>query len=124
VLKSEENNGSVTATLICKFDEDRSLKEHYTVNENGVTVAIEGDGEIGYALPAFCFDGEAYSQISSCDNCLTVSYEGWTCRYTVNGAVLDLNRTAANRNGHYRAFLAVSENELDVKIEIVKNKNN
>ena len=51
---------------------------------------------------------------------LTVSYEGFICRYTTNGKIVDLNKIAANRNGHYRVFIATSQNTLDVKIEITK----
>jgi hypothetical protein len=120
VLNTATDEESASADILCKFADDRTVKEHYTVNENGVSITIEGDGEIGYALPAFCFDGEVSPKITAEDNSLTISYKGWICIYTTSGTILDLNRIAANRNGHYRAFLTASQNTLNVKIEIAK----
>ena len=114
------DNESSSATLLCKFADDRTVREHYTVNKNGVSITVEGDGEIGYALPAFCFDGDVSPEITVGDHSLTVSYEGFICRYTTSGKIIDLNRTAANRNGHYRVFIATSQNTLNVRIEITK----
>ena len=85
-----------------------------------MSITVDGDGEIGYTLPAFCFDGEVSAEIVSDDHSLTVYYEGWMCRYTTDGTILDLNSIAANRNGHYRVFVATSQHTLNVKIEIVK----
>ena len=34
----------------------------------------------------------------------------------------DLNRTAANRNGHYRALIATANNRLAVEIKIEKSQ--
>ena len=84
-------------------------------------IEVEGDGEIGYALPAFCFDGKTKPTIAVSEHLLAVSYEGWICRYSTNGRIVDLNKTAANRSGYYRTFLAVGQNKLDLKIEIIKD---
>jgi hypothetical protein len=119
-LSTKTDKDSASATVICRFDDDRSVKEHYTVNENGVSIKVEGDGEIGYSLPAFCFDGEISPKITVGEHSLTVSYDGWTCKYTTSGTIIDLNKIAANRNGHYRTFIAKAENTLDVKVEIVE----
>ena len=118
VLESRTDKNSASATLLCSIADDHRIKENYTVNKNGVAITIEGDGEIGYTIPAFCFDGEIAPEIVAEDHSLTVFYEGWICRYTTNGTVLDLKRTAANRNGHYKVFLATSENVLEIKVEI------
>jgi hypothetical protein len=120
VLNTSTDKDSASTTILCRFSDDRSVKEYYVVNQNGVSITVEGNGEIGYTLPAFCFDGEKYTDICADGNCLTVSYEGWVCRYTTNGVVSDLNRIAANRNGHYRAFIVTAQNTIDVKIEITK----
>lgn len=120
VLESQTDQDGASATLLCTFGNGKTIREHYTVNENGVSLIVEGDGEIGYTLPAFCFDGEDYPPIIADNTSLTVSYEGWICRYTTNGTILDLNEIAANRNGHYRIFVATSKNTLNVKIEITK----
>ena len=106
--------------LLCKFTDGREIKESYTVDENGVSITVGGDGTLGYVLPAFCFDGANKPVIEVGQNALTVAYDGWICRYTTDGTILDLHQTAANRNGHYNVFLATAENDLHLHIEIVK----
>ena len=113
---------SASSTILCKFADDRVVKEHYTVNEKGVSITVEADGEIGYTLPAFCFDGELAPGITVGDHSLTISYDGWVCKYSTNGSIFDLNRIAANRNGHYRVFIAKAENLLDLKVDILEKK--
>ena len=121
VLETATDKNSASATMLCKFTEDRVVKEHYTVNENGVSIKVECDGAVGYALPAFCFDGEISPEITIDAHSLTVSYEGWICRYTTTGTISDLNQVAVNRNGHYSIFIATGQNTLNVKIEITKS---
>lgn len=120
LLNAITDKDSALATIQCEFNGDCVIKEHYEVNENGVSITVEGDGEIGYTLPAFCFDGEKHTDIAMDRDSLTVSYDGWICRYTTNGVIFDLNRIAANRNGHYHTFLATAQHTLNVKIEITK----
>ena len=120
LLNATTDKDSALATIQCEFNDDCVVKEHYEVNENGVSITVEGDGEIGYTLPAFCFDGEKHTDIAMDRDSLTVSYDGWICRYTTNGVIFDLNRIAANRNGHYHTFLATAQHTLNVKIEITK----
>lgn len=120
VLESRTDKNSASATILCNFTDSQIIKEHYTVNENGVSITIEGDGEIGYAIPAFSFDGESAPGIFAEKQRLTVFYGEWLCRYTTDGIILDLNQIAANRNGHYRIFAATAQNTLNVKIEITK----
>lgn len=121
ILECEQKNGFATATLLCRLTENQSAKEHYTVNENGVEICVEGDGMLGYTLPALYFDGEVTPKIELDEHSLTVFYNGWICKYTTNGTVTDLQKIAANRNGHYRTFLATAQNTLNVNIEIVKS---
>lgn len=109
-----------SATILCQFPGIQTVREHYTVNESGVSITVEGDGEIGYTLPAFCFDGEVSPKITLDNHVLTVSYDGWVCKYAASGRISDLNLIAANRNGHYRVFLASAQNALTIKIEITK----
>ncbi len=122
ILESETTADTASATLLCRFENGNTVRERYTVNENGVSIMVEGNGEIGYTLPAFCFDGEITPEIITDDHSMTISYEGWVCRYTTNGTIINLNRTAANRNGHYQAFLAIGEEEIHVNIELIKQK--
>lgn len=120
LISTAEERDFASAALSCSFPDGTTLKESYKVSENGVNITVEGDEEIGYALPALCFDGEIRPYINCTKNTLTVSYEGYICRYTTDGRITDLGRVAANRNGHYRAFVASADKKLSVKIEIVK----
>lgn len=120
VLTHGTDESTAFATLSCRFATGETVEESYTVDKNGVRIVIEGEGTVGYALPAFCFDGENAPEIKCDGKILTVLYQGWVCRYTTDGAILDTGKTAANRNGHYRVFASVAEKRLSVQIEILK----
>ena len=109
-----------SAELCCRFKNGSETRESYIVNADGVSVRVCGDGEIGFALPALCFDGERHTDISVSEHSLSIAYDGWICRYSTDGEITDLGRIAANRNGHYKAFLAVGKQEIHVSVEIVK----
>lgn len=115
-----EKEDMACATVLCRFAEQTEVLTEYAVSEDGVTLSVSGNGEIGCLLPALCFDGEKHSEITVGEHSLEIFYEGWVCRYTVDGTIADTGRIGANRNGHYRAFLASAQNTLNVKIEIVK----
>ena len=108
------------ATLLCRFEEGTEIRETYEVEENGVSIGLTSQGEFGYVLPAFAFDGENETEIALEKNVLTVSYEGWVCRYTASGSISEFDRIGANRNGHYRSFLVKGEKAIQIKIEIEK----
>ena len=120
VIESKADKDSAQATLLCSFDNENAVYESYFVDKNGVSVSVKGNGKIGYALPAFCFDGEIEPKIIAKKNFLEVYYNGWVCRYTTNGEILNLNKVAANRNGRYQVYLATAPTKLNVKIEINK----
>ena len=120
VVKTSVEAASASATLLCRFASGASLTEHYTASANGIGITIEGEGEIGFTLPALCFDGENAPRIEADMHRLCVHYEGWVCRYTTNGKVLNTGKIAANRNGHYRVYLASGYGKVDVQIEIFK----
>ena len=121
VLNTAEKAESAEASLLCAFDNGISVNEFYSVSSDGVSIYLECDGEIGFALPAFYFDGEEYTEISESKNSLTVTYGGWQCRYTTDGEIIILNKTAKNRNGYYKAYLASAKSRLNIKIQIIKN---
>ncbi len=116
---ARELEDSAEATLLCHFSTGTVIKEHYTVNESGVSITVSGEGEIGYALPALSYDGEGYAEVACTEDTLSVTYGGWVCRYTVDGKIEELPITAANRNGHYRAFAAIGKDALNIRIEIL-----
>ena len=108
------------AQLVCTFESGEQVEHGYSVSNNGVDITVRGEGEIGYFLPAFVFDGETETQIKVEQNTLEISYLGWVCRYSTSAPILELDRPARNRNGHYRSFMTQGMNEIKIKIEIVK----
>lgn len=106
-VKNELENGALLTTS-------------YKVDADGVLVKIKGSEGVACMLPAFFFDGEKYTEIKQSENELCVSYEGYVCRYTVNGEITDTNTVTANRNGHYKKYVAYADKELTVGIKIEK----
>ncbi|MBO5701666.1 MAG: hypothetical protein J6S71_04440 [Clostridia bacterium] len=96
------------------------ITANYVIADGCVTVTVVGDGEILHMLPAFSFDGEIETVITLSNNMLEIAYEGWICRYSANGDIRDLGKTARNRNGYYKLFCAEGNGKLDLKIEIIK----
>lgn len=120
IIETKKEAECAKATVECKLNNDISLTENYTVSAKGVDITLSGDGEIGYALPAFTFDGEKHPNISFDEHTLSVEYEGWICKYTSNGIISDYGKTVANRNGHYNMFIATGCNNLNLHIDILK----
>lgn len=120
LISTDKNETQVSASFECFFSDGRSVKEYYTLSESGVEVAVDGEGEISYMLPAFFYDGERYTEIKLSENVLTVAYEGYICRYTASCKIFDLGRTGAGRNGHYKAYAVSGNDRLEIKIEIIK----
>ncbi len=117
LIEHTSYENSATARVACCFG-NKKIQEEYYVSRDGIEVTVLGEGKLGYALPAFCFDGEEYTQISVDEHSLSIFYNGWVCRYTTSGKITELDRIAANRNGHYRAFVAEGRDSFNVKIEI------
>jgi hypothetical protein len=120
VTTLSEAASSAHTAVLCRFSPEKCVEMRCEVSAGGVGLTLNGDGEIACLLPAFSFDGEVSTEIRVDGPCLTVSYNGWICRYTVDGVILDTGKLAANRNGHYRAFLATARDALHVSIEITK----
>ena len=118
VCHRDTTQDTATVTLSCQFANGQTLTENYCVSANGVSITVQGEGSFGYALPVFAFDGEQHTAWTADAHTLTVRYDGWICRYTTDGTPVDLNRTAANRNGHYQAFVVTGQQELHVHVEL------
>ena len=116
-LSHDERTSS--AEILCRFENGAVIKNRYTVSKKGVSIEISGNGEIANLLPAFAFDGARETRIACSESSLTIVYERWMCRYTTNGRIVDLDQTAQNRNGYYRAFAAIGTDQLSVQIEIL-----
>ena len=108
-----------SAKMRCRFKNGGVTESRYTVSESGVLIEIEGAGRIANMLPAFAFDGACETSIVCTENTLEITYKGWLCRYTTNGKIVDLEKTAQNRNGYYRAFAAIGNGQLTVHVEIL-----
>lgn len=107
-------------SLCCIFDGGKRVDSSYKVDSCGVEISISGDSNVAFALPAFCFDGEKNTEIRHDEKSISVIYQGWECRYTTDGRIVNSGKTAYNRNGHYGVFYAKANKELKVKIEISK----
>ena len=119
VTDFSHTNAQANATLCYDFFGETAVTADYRVDSNGVEITCRAPGEIGQLLPAFDFDGETHTEITATEHTLTVAYQGWICRYTTNGTLENLGRTARNRNGCYQSFLARGEKELTLKVEIL-----
>ena len=121
LLEHGTRDGVAYAELICRLPGGAVQTEAYEVDASGVSVTLsrKGLGEVAYSLPVLTFDGEKSPVCTAEEQALTVSYQGWKCRYRTNGEICDTGLVACNRNGHYRAFVARSQKPLTLKIEIV-----
>jgi hypothetical protein len=113
----------VRAELLCKFKSGAECNELFELWRDGVSVSVTGVGELGFALPAFDFDGEDHTVISFDEKSLLIRYGGYECAYTTSGKIIDLNKSVFNRNGRYRAFLASDDDVVSVKINFSELKN-
>ena len=104
--------------------EDNRVCQSVFVNEHGVETRAEvfgkKAGKVGIEIPAFAFDGAETTDISVADNVLTVEYNGYACRYTTTGKIVDLGEDICNRNGKYHRYRAEGDLLVCVKIEIEK----
>lgn len=101
------------------LDYPLGLRADYKINSGGVTVTVSGEGRILHLLPAFSFDGEKDTKITLQDKTLEIEYEGHVCRFTTDGIIRNLGKTANNRNGYYRLFYAEKQDSLTIKIELL-----
>ena len=90
------------------------------LSDVGMEMDLSGEGEIAIELPAFDFDGKEHTRISHDASSISVSHQGWTCRYRTDGRISDTGVAAHNRNGRYKAFRATCEKNLKVWITIDK----
>lgn len=117
-LSSDKKGAKATFDVTLKSGD--TVHSAYRVSEGGVEISLSGEGEIAHMLPAFAFDGENRTEISFDKKTLEVTYEGWTCRYTTDGEIVDAKKMACSRHGHYRAFYAKGRDSLSIHIEIFK----
>lgn len=104
--------------------EDNRVCQSVFVNSDGVEAHAEvfGDkaGKVGIEIPAFAFDGVDCTKINMNEKVITVEYNGYVCRYTTTGRIVDLGEDICNRNGKYHRYRAEGEYLVSVKIAIEK----
>lgn len=102
----------------CKMACGKTLYETCTVSDDGVTVQVEGEGELCILFPTFAFDGKQYTETVFTEKSAEVIYKGYRCRYVTSGKMEEKNDMYANRNGHYKAAAACGENSVTLQISI------
>jgi hypothetical protein len=123
ILKTQKDEGSASAVLCTDLENGERIISGYRVDSSGVAIEVSANCDTAFMLPAFHFDGEAYTEIRQSESRLEVVYKGWICRYTVTGTVVGTGDLAAGRNGNYKIYFAVGANTLGIKIEIINDKN-
>ena len=118
--KAEETGSAARAELSVKGKGGETLEWRAEVGEDGVSMRLSGDGEIGLVLPALIFDGERRAEVRIDGSALEVRYRGWLCRYETDGKLADAGLIYGNRNGHYRRYEVFGRNVLNVRITITK----
>ena len=120
VLGMEAGENSASASLLCRFFNGKEVRTDYVVDQSGVTIKATSSDKLAHMLPAFAFDGEVYTNIKASEQQLEIRYQGFVCRYTTSGKIIDLEEVGYNRNGHYRGFAAIGNKEIEIKIELEK----
>ncbi len=115
-----ENKESAWAKFKIMLESGDIIDSSYSVSVDGVKIDLSGVGEIAHLLPAFAFDGEENTEILADKNCLEITYEGWSCRYTTDGEIVDAGQIACSRHGHYKVFYAKAKDRLSLNVEIFK----
>ena len=91
------------------------------VRGDGVQLQYQTTGKFYMTLPALFFDGKQETRIEQQEKQLSIQYEGYVCRYEVpEGRVKDSKIVMANRNGHYKLYLAEGTDALECRITIEK----
>jgi hypothetical protein len=120
IASDKEQGGSAHCSVKNVFSDGRTLFTDYGLDENGVSITVKGENEVAYMLPVFDFDGEKHTLVTAGEKSLSVEYGGWTCTYMTDGKIADTGAIGCNRNGRYKAFCAVGNGNLSVKIQISK----
>ncbi len=121
VAETGNVNSAIYAYINIEKDGKNLSAEKYTVDEDGVNVIVDTEGETEYNIPAFMFDGEIYTNTTLVGKTLRVYYKGWAAEYSSpNAEILDTGRTYRNRNGVYRLYCARSKERVSLKIKVYR----
>ena len=95
-----------------------SLRWGTELSADGLSMDLTGADELAFTIPVFLSDGEREASVAADKKSISVTFDGWTCRYSTSGEFVDTGLVYANRNGHYRRFEARGENRLQVSISL------
>ena len=96
------------------------LRWNAELSKTGLSMVLTGADELAFTLPVFLFDGERKTEPVVEGQSLSVSFDGWTCRYKTSGEFTDTGLVYGNRNGHYGRFEARGTSPLKVSVEIIR----
>ncbi len=108
--------GDASFRMDITLTDGKQIAENVSIRDGSVCIEVLGRGNLRFAIPVFGFDGETHTDIRVRDGDVSVSYAGSTVFYETDGCLTDTGKLYANRNGHYRLFIASAENRLTIKI--------
>lgn len=106
------------AVFECTREDGSSYTETLTLSDEGAKLTVKGKGKFAITFPAFLYDGKTETSVTQTENSLSVTYNGYTCTYITDGKITDRNIIAANRNGHYKLYIAEGEKEITLEIKM------
>lgn len=106
------------AVFECTREDGSSYTETLTLSDEGAKLTVKGKGKLAITFPAFLYDGKTETSVTQTENSLSVTYNGYTCTYITDGKITDRNIIAANRNGHYKLYIAEGEKEITLEIKM------
>ena len=104
LLNSESAENRAFAELQINLSEEIIINQKITLSENGVDIALCGDGETGMMIPVFDFDGANNTNINFFENSVSIEYNGAVCVYSFDGKLSKDFKYYYNRNGRYKVF--------------------
>lgn len=117
-LGMEEADMYIKAEFACVFDEKTILSETYTLSETGIEIRLCGKGDLSIMFPAFLFDGKNYTDINTGDGFVSVEYKGHICTFVSPNTIKDISKKYENRNGIYKGYAVVGENDITLNISM------
>lgn len=124
LVNKEVTEAAATMEWQVTLNNGFQVSEKCVVSDEGVILSFKRLGEasnkevIYGMLPAFDTDGVEKSTISMDEQNLEITYKGHKCRYSTTGVMQDTGKVYANRNGHYRLFMAQSNQKLEVHVQM------
>jgi hypothetical protein len=116
-----EEKDLAALTEVCVLRDETHLpplKWTTSLTPQGVEMRVDGYGDVGLTLPVFVFDGKTKPDVKVDEKTITVTYNGWVCKYETNGTIFDTEKVYGNRNGHYKRYEARAHNGVKVKVTI------